>query len=752
MALDLYNAVLGWLVATVGDGLLCHLREDPVRKALRGVVEEAVDATVAEIAPYLDSAQAAHLRASLLVPACGIGQMQVSNNELLRDALHAWTTILDQPEFGDVGYLAHLGVKPDQLAQVLTKLISAGIAQNGRSGGPLKWLAEWLWRDDTTTRLIRIEDILHSEAKRNTTRGGLPGGTPDFIGRDEALEALHRRVEAHDPTGAVVAIHAVDGMAGVGKTALAVHAAHQCKTRYPDGHFFIDLHGYTPGISPITPEAALEELLRQAEMPDPMPSDIAGRRARWCSIMSQRRAIVLLDNALDAGQVHPLLPMAAGCLVLITSRSRMAGLPGVRSLSLDVLQSEEAVALFTRLVSDDRCMDTAAVAHVTRLVGQLPLAVEMIAGRMRAEASLTLAELVTDLASAENRLDETSPQNTGVRAAFAVSVLHMDDNIRQAFRMLGVHPGPVIGAPQFAALAGILPADATRSLRALAERNLVRPVADLVGHRRYELHDLVRDFVREETGAFLSVNDQSVALTRLTAWYKAAIETVERLHDGEKGQISMPAGLMLANPAEAQHWMVSEQSNILAFATVATTEDAGNVIQAFTRWLFLLRFHIHMPHRLVAEFTRLLQLNTNSSGKCVSDDEMLDIFTVDYLSPARQPGDIKLLQYTVNSVSGESVFEGTIDRDGVCYEVRGVGIGPISAFVDALLNLGISVRVLDFTEHVFDGKVDPEAETSAIAYIECAVDSHTLWGVGIDSNTVAATYKAVISAVNRSSR
>lgn len=752
MSLDLYNALLGWLVATVGDGLMCHLHEDPVKKALRGVVEEAVETTVAQVAPDLDSSQAALLGASLLVPARGINRMQFSNHELLRDALHAWTTVLDQPEFGDVGYLTNLGVKPDRLAQVLTKLISNGIVQNGRSGGALKWLAEWMWRDDTTARLIRMEDALYSEAKGITIRGGLPGNVPDFIGRDAALEALHSRIEAHDPTGVVVAIHAVDGMAGVGKTALAIHAAHHYKTRYPDGHFFIDLHGYTPGIPPMKPEAALEELLRQAEISGPMPSDLARQRARWCSIMSRRRAIVLLDNALDVNQVRPLLPMAAGCLVLITSRSRMAALPGARSLSLDVLQPEEAVALFTQLVSDDRCSEVAAVAEATQLVGHLPLAVEMIAGRMRAEASLTLAELVTDLSGAQSRLDETSPQNAGVRAAFTTSILHMNDNLRRAFRMLGVHPGPTICVPQFAALAGILPADATLFLRALAERSLVRPAADLAGHKRYELHDLVRDFAREEASNFVSVNDQSVALTHLTAWYRVAVQAVERLHSAEKGQASMPPGLMLTSPSEARDWMVSEQSNILAFAVATTTEDAGYVVRAFTRWLFILGFHIEMPRRLAAEFTQLLQVSANAYGSGVSKDEMLDIFTAEYLSPAYGQRRMTLLEYEVTRISDNSVFEGVIDQDGVCHKVHGVGIGPISAFVNALLTLEISLCILDFNEHVLNAQADPGAEDYAIAYIECKVGGRVLWGVGIDSNTAAATFRAVISAVNRSFR
>jgi hypothetical protein len=136
VVLDLYNALLGWLVATVGDGLLGRLREDPVQKALRDVVGEAVDTTVAEIAPHLDSEQAAHLRSSLLVPARGIGQTQVSNNEQLCDALNAWVISLDQPEFDDVGYLTHLGVRPALPGFQVLGLLLISVACQSKAGGP----------------------------------------------------------------------------------------------------------------------------------------------------------------------------------------------------------------------------------------------------------------------------------------------------------------------------------------------------------------------------------------------------------------------------------------------------------------------------------------------------------------------------------------------------------------------------------------------------------------------------------------
>jgi predicted ATPase len=136
-------------------------------------------------------------------------------------------------------------------------------------------------------------------------------------------------------------------MAGVGKTELALHAAHQHKHRYPDGQYCLNLHGYTQGVAPMPPDAALAELLRQAGVPDKEidPLGLADRQARWQALMAGQRAMVLLDNVLDVAQVQPLLPMSPDCLVLITSRTRLTGLPGAKPLPLDVLAPDDAIEL-----------------------------------------------------------------------------------------------------------------------------------------------------------------------------------------------------------------------------------------------------------------------------------------------------------------------------------------------------------------------------------------------------------------------
>jgi tetratricopeptide (TPR) repeat protein len=562
---------------------------------MRQVVEDAVGAAVAEVAGHLDEHHAGQLSSALLVRDVGfdVDGVQVSNEAELCEALHGWVAALDVPEFGESGYLSALGVDRQRLAEVFSERVVAGIWRNARAGGPLSPLAEWGWRDDTTARLARIEEKVDAAANVTGPAGGwLPGGTPDFTGRREVLAELGQRIRLHDPAGIVVAIHAVDGMAGVGKTELALRAAHQHKHRYPDGQYFINLHGYTPGVEPMSPVAVLEELLRQAGVPgQQIPTDLPGRQARWQRLMAGRQALVLLDNALDTDQVRPVLPNSAGCLVLVTSRIRLADLPGARALPLDVLPPAEAVQLFTRLAGSGENLDPQVTARVVEIVGRLPVAVRAVAGQVADD--YTAAELADDLAEGSARaglVDTAGVLGPGVYAAFETSLQRLHQTSRRTFRVLGVHPGPVIGVPQFAALAGLPTAQARRVLRGLATRNLITPVSGLVGHRRYQLHDLLRGYARQQAEAHLPAAERSAAIARLTTWYDTAIAVVERMLDtidaGATG--SEVEGLSLEGPGEARAWLAAEQDNLLAFAEQATGQDAAQVCFQFAQRLYQL--------------------------------------------------------------------------------------------------------------------------------------------------------------------
>jgi hypothetical protein len=598
VAIGLDDALLSWLVASAGDLLVGRLRGERGRRAVRDLVEAAVPATVAVVGRSLEPHQAEHLCSVLREHDAQVGEVRVSSLAELREAVGRWVSALDRGEFGGPGYLTGLGVDAGWLCAELTGRIASGIRERGRAGGPLEPVAEWLWRDELSSEVGQIRwDLARlggGVGLASSHRGGLPGVTPEFTGREDVLAELATRVEEHDPAGIVVAIHAVDGMAGVGKTELALRAGHQHKHRYPDGQYFVNLHGYTEGIAPVSPAAALEQLLRQAGLAGvEIPPDLGGRQARWQALMVAQQALVLLDNALDADQVHPLLPRSAGCLVLITSRSRLQGLPGTRTLPLEVPPQREAVTLFNRVVGTLRDLEPELVAKAVDLVGRLPVAVRAVAGQVG--DGYTVAELVEDLREAKARtgLVETgSPLGAGVRAAFQTSLQRLDHAHQQAFRALGVHPGPTVGIPQFAAVTGLPAARAGSLLRGLADRNLVSPVADRVGHRRYQLHDLVREFARQQADHHMPEEDRTAAIARLTAWYAAAIGILERLWDTDIKSVDPDAhGLDLTDLGQARSWLAAEQDNLLAFAELATGAEAARVCGRSARRFYQLDHH-----------------------------------------------------------------------------------------------------------------------------------------------------------------
>jgi tetratricopeptide (TPR) repeat protein len=667
MALGLDDALLGWLVASAGGSLVHRLRSDRAVAAMRTVVEEAVEATIVEIASHLDADKAVNLR-SLLSRGSSLnaGEMPVSSEAELRGALRTWTAALNRAEFGELGYLSKLGVDPDRLADELTRQILAGISRRGRSGGPLSAVADWQWRGEITASLARIKETAQAAVARTAPiQCGLPGGTPAFTGRQEALARLAEQLSAHDPAGAVVAIHVVDGMAGVGKTELALRVAHQHKHRHPDGQYFLNLHGYTEGISPMPPEAALEELLRQAGVPgQQIPPGLAARQVRWQALMAPQRALILLDNALNEEQVRPLLPMSAGSLVLITSRSRLTGLAGAKSIHLDVLPPQEAIELFTRLSSVESESNIDSVAKIVELVGRLPVALAAVAGQIH--DGITVAELAEDLASAishESRADDSVLSRASVRTALETSLRQLDQAHQRAFRILGLSPGPTIGVPQFAALADVSPTDARRLLSAVTDRNLITLALDQIGHRRYQLHDLVRAFAREQADSHLSTQQRSEALARLAIWYASAISTVEQLWGAGSDAIgSNVEGLRLAAADDARAWLVAEQGNIFALAATGTDADAADVAYRSARLLSLLGHY--------ANARILFQSAVDTYHQIEENDKEADALT-GLGHVARLLGDIPAADEHIRNAL--SIYQRSGNQHGEAYALTGMG-------------------------------------------------------------------------------
>ncbi len=338
----------------------------------------------------------------------------------------------------------------------------------------------------------------------------LPGDIADFPGRAAELTRLLAALPPN-VTRRTVLIEAIDGMAGVGKTTLAIHAAHRLSPHYPDGQLYIDLHGHAADSAPLEPSTALDRLLRAIGVPgEAIPPDPEARAALWRAKMACRSVLLVLDNVADADQIRPLLPGTPDCLVLITSRRRLVDLEVCKTLSLDVLSPADATALFTSIVNDDRVLvQPEAVEEIVRLCGYLPLAIRIAAGRLRARPVWPIERLAMRLRDPGNRLEHLSAGSRSVSATLTASYQDLPSEQQRVFQLLGLYPGRDFDIHAVAALADLDVDTAESILEALVDVHLLEQVVP----ERYRFHNLVADYAATLVAP---ADDESIAaLTRL---------------------------------------------------------------------------------------------------------------------------------------------------------------------------------------------------------------------------------------------
>jgi DNA-binding SARP family transcriptional activator/DNA-binding XRE family transcriptional regulator len=486
-------------------------------------------------------------------------------------------------------YLQQL-TQGDPLHEAAHAQLMIALAGTGRQAGALdlfaqlrQRLAEELGADPGPELARAHERVLRQEITRpdtgvvsDATLGGarrhLPPDISDFTGRRTELAKLHDYVR-HAGCSRTAVIAAIQGMAGVGKTRLAVRFAHQlvAANRYADVQLYVDLHGHAEQ-PPADPAAVLASFLRLLGVPAAqIPRRLDARAALYRDQLHGRDAIVVLDNAADEEQVQPLLPAAPTNLVVITSRRTLA-LDGAIALTLDVFSRSEAETLLACVAGTQRvAADPAATSQIIASCGRLPLAVSLAARRLQSRPQWRVADLAARLEVTGDRLGELTAGSRRLSTVFDRSYRALPSDLAAMFRLLRLHPGQDFTAESTAALAGDTPVIAQRRLDRLVDEHLVT----MSGPDRFTMHELFRDYARQQAAGNDSEQQIRQARGRLLRWYLYAADRATRTLFPQSAGSALdldrrPCHLpVFGDPNDAFGWLVNEHTNLIAAATDA---------------------------------------------------------------------------------------------------------------------------------------------------------------------------------------
>jgi DNA-binding SARP family transcriptional activator/Tfp pilus assembly protein PilF len=424
----------------------------------------------------------------------------------------------------------------------------------------------------------------------------LPVGVRGFAGRESELARLDAVLAGADRHPTAVVISAVSGTAGVGKTALAVHWAHRVADRFPDGQLYVNLRGFDPSDSPLSPAEAIRGFLEALEVPPQrVPADGEAQISLYRTLLSGRRVLVVLDNARDADQVRPLLPGGPTAFVLVTSRSVLSGLvaaEGADSIRLELLTPTEARELLAgRLGAYRVTAEPDAVDEIVAQCAGLPLALAIVASRAATHPQFMLAALAAELREARGglRAFESADAVTDLRAVFSWSYHALSAGAARLFRLLALHPGPSIATSVAASGAG-LPVRQVRPL--LAELTGTHLLSEHVPGR-FVFHDLLHTYATELAHTVDSDQERNAAVERMLDHYlataAAAMDTLYPQERHRRPRVSRPAELPVRvdfDAADATAWLGAEHANLLAAATYGTPEHTWRLAATLSRYLY----------------------------------------------------------------------------------------------------------------------------------------------------------------------
>ena len=648
MPVDLVGAVVGYLVQLLGDAGITLVRSSRDKRSLRKAVQQAAEAVVDRADPESRELLRSGLR------QCFASGLRVSFDGAvpIGDALRV--AIADQ-----VDQLAHcvnintgkpfydnIPISPDWVRTEVTDALIAALRRHAAREG-LSELVRGLDSSDILARLdtlsvqmvqvtARLGDVGALDLRLPAAAGRLPSDIGSFTGRHKELQRVVRALTERATFGGLVQIDTINGMAGVGKTAFAIHAAHHIAHRYPDAQIFLRLHAHTPGQQPVDSTDALVSLLQTIGIrAQDIPADSDARADLWRQRMAGKKALLLLDDATGTEQVLPLLPGTAETLVLITSRRRLTALPEALPVSLEVLDTAEAAELFVRLADrHDLQPSDSAVVEVVRLCGYLPLAIGMMASQLKHHRTWSTIDLADHLASATSRLDPLRAENISVSAALDLSLLDLTGEQRWLFCRLGFHPGTDIDAYCAAALDDIDLQEAQELLDELYGHHLL----DEPTRGRYRFHDLVREYARALAIAQGPGHREEV-MSRLRDYYLHAAFLAGRVL---RRQASVDPDLpVLENPPrwtpelttreQSISWLEVERPTLSAVIEEATAEAPGHTVAITAALSDFLRLQGHWDQAV--QLHRIAFMIAQSGNDPLSAAQALfDLGEIQYLT------------------------------------------------------------------------------------------------------------------------
>lgn len=417
----------------------------------------------------------------------------------------------------------------------------------------------------------------------------LPPPVRDFVGRVDQLAAMDALLAPREVPDAMVLV-VVDGVGGVGKTALVVRWAHQVQNRFPDGTLFANLRGYGPS-APLAPHVALSWFLPALGVAEAdIPADIDAQAGLYRSVLAGRRVLVVLDNAAEWTQVRPLLPGTPGCMALVTSRASMTELvvaEAAHRVSLGLFTTTESHWLLRGILGSDRVdIETNAVPTLVRACAGLPLAVRVAATRAAARPQLTIAELAKEIIEdagrgRDDRFRGASDVGGAVRSVLDWSYRQLPTEQARVFRRLGLHPGPEFGVHVVAALTTLDTVTAYHCLEVLAELHLVEPT----GRKRYRMHDLLHAYAAHRSELDESPADRASALRQALTWYARTAQHADRaafpvLPDLPREIDATGEDISFADRADALTWLRTEHTNLVAAVRCAVEGDMAELAMA----------------------------------------------------------------------------------------------------------------------------------------------------------------------------